>query len=154
MPGQWLRPAVSPCQRPNICPIVELTDSIGRPCSLQQNVTAELQPSQPTPNSQATPTSTGWWPWSKKLAPTTDQLPAISAAVAMISPSQYEVSYTAVSRGQHKLHIRVNGRETNSSPFTMTVYPDPTQLGHAVRVVWRAQSIRHCLQQLRGNDCE
>ena len=102
--------------------LVELTDSSGRPCSLQQNVTAELQPT-----SQATPTSTRWWQWSKK--------PAISAAVAVISPFRYEVSYTAVSRGSHKLHIRVNGREINGSPFTMTVYPDPTQLGRPVRVV-------------------
>ena len=90
--------------------LVELTDSSGRPCSLQQNVTAELQAQGKS-------------------------LPAISAAVAVISPSRYEVSYTAVSRGQHKLHVRVNGREINGSPFTMTVYPDPTQLGHPVRVV-------------------
>ena len=67
-----------------------------------------------------------------KPASTTDQLPAISVAVAVISPSRYEVSYTAVSRGQHELHVRVNGHD---SPFTMTVYPDPTQLGHPVRVV-------------------
>ena len=89
--------------------LVELTDSSGRLCSLQQNVTAELQAQ--------------------------GKSPAISAAVAVIFPSGYEVSYTAVSRGQHKLHIRVNGREINGSPFTMTVYPDPTQLGHPVRVV-------------------
>ena len=89
--------------------LVELTDSSGRPCSLQQNVTAELQAQ--------------------------GKSPAISAAVAVISPSRYEVSYTAVSRGQHKLHVRVNGREINGSPFTMTVYPDPTQLGRPVRVV-------------------
>ena len=89
--------------------LVELTDSSGRPCSLQQNVIAELQAQ--------------------------GKSPAISAAVAVISPSRYEVSYTAVSRGQHKLHVRVNGREINGSPFTMTVYPDPTQLGRPVRVV-------------------
>ena len=53
----------------------------------------------------------------------------------MTSPSRYEVSYTAVSRGQHKLHVQVNNREINGSPFTVTVYPDPTQLGHPVRVV-------------------
>ena len=89
--------------------LVELTDSSGRPCSLQQNVTAELQAQ--------------------------GKSPAISAAVAVISPSRYEVSYTAVSRGQHKLHVRVNDREINGSPFTMTVYPDPTQLGRPVRVM-------------------
>ena len=53
----------------------------------------------------------------------------------MTSPSRYEVSYTAVSRGQHKLHVQVNDREINGSPFTITVYPDPTQLGRPVRVV-------------------
>ena len=53
----------------------------------------------------------------------------------MTSPSQYEVSYTPVSRGQHKLHVQVNDREINGSPFTVTVYPDPRQLGHPVRTV-------------------
>ena len=53
----------------------------------------------------------------------------------MTSPSRYEVSYTAVSRGQHKLHVQVNDREINGSPFTITVYPDPTQLGRPVRIV-------------------
>ena len=55
--------------------------------------------------------------------------------VVATSPSDFEVSYTAVSRGQHKLHVCVNNREINGSPFTMTVYPDPTQLGRPVRVV-------------------
>ena len=59
----------------------------------------------------------------------------LDVLVAMMSPSQYKVSYTAVSRGQHKLHVQVNNREINGSPFTMTVYPDPSQLGRPVRVV-------------------
>ena len=53
----------------------------------------------------------------------------------MTTPSQYKVSYTAVSRGQHKLHVQVNDREINGSPFTITVYLDPTQLGRPVRIV-------------------
>ena len=53
----------------------------------------------------------------------------------MTTPSQYKVSYTAVSRGQHKLHVQVNDREINGSPFTITVYLDPTQLGLPVRIV-------------------
>ena len=52
-----------------------------------------------------------------------------------ILPSQYKVSYTAVSRGLHKLHVQVNNREINGSPFTMTVHPDPTQLHRPVKVV-------------------
>ena len=103
--------------------LVELSDSSGRPCSLQQNVTAELKLI-----SKATPTSGSRWPWSKKT-------PAVSVRVTVTSPSRYEVSYTAVSRGQHTLHVRVNDREINGSPFTMTMYPDPTQLGRPVRIV-------------------
>ena len=52
-----------------------------------------------------------------------------------MTPSRYEVSYTAVSRGQHKLHVQVNDGEISGSPFAITVYPDPTQLGHPVRTV-------------------
>ena len=95
--------------------IVEVTGTTSRP-SLQQNVTAEMELV-----SKATPTS----PSSKP--------PTICVPVA--TSSQYEVSYTAVSRGQHKLHVRLNDKEINGSPFTVTVYPDPTQLGHPVRVV-------------------
>ena len=98
--------------------VVELSDSSGRPCSLTQNVTAELV-LQPT-SSQATPISRARQP---------------SATVTMISPSRYEVSYTAVRRGPHKLHVRVNGIKINGSPFIITVYPDSTQLGFPVRVV-------------------
>ena len=53
----------------------------------------------------------------------------------MTTSSQYKVSYTAVSRGQHKLHVQVNDREINGSPFTITMYLDPTQLGRPVRIV-------------------
>ena len=89
--------------------LVKLTVSSGRKCSLQQKVTAGLQAQ--------------------------GKSPAISTAVAVRSPSRCEVSYTAVSRGQHKLYVRVDGRDINGSPFTMTVYPDPTQLGHPARVL-------------------
>ena len=110
--------------------LVELTDSSGRPYSPPLNITAQLQLfSKTTPTSQpeATPTRT-WWPWSKKQ-------PVQHVSVAMTSPSRYEVSYTPVSRGQHKLHVQVNDREINGSPFTLTVYPDPRQLGLPVRTV-------------------
>ena len=56
-------------------------------------------------------------------------------SVAMTSPSQCKVPFTPVSRGQHKLHVQVNNREINGSPFTVTVYPDPRQLCHPVRTV-------------------
>ena len=111
--------------------LVTLTDSSGRPYSLPLNVTAQLQlastKATPTNQPEATPTRTRW-PWSKTQ-------PEKRVSVAKTSPSQYKVSYTPVSRGQHKLHVQVNDREINGSPFTVTVYPDPRQLGHPVRTV-------------------
>ena len=111
--------------------LVELRDSSSRPCSLQQNITAQLElipQATPTNQALATPTKAIKWPRFKKA-------PEKCVSVTMTTPSQYKVSYTAVSRGQHKLHVQVNDREINGSPFTMTVYPDPTQLGRPVRIV-------------------
>ena len=102
--------------------IVELPDS-DRPCLLQLNVTAQLELV-----TKATPTSHSRWLWSKKYEKT-------GLVVVMPSSSRYEVFYTAIRRGQHKLHVQVNDREINGSPFTVTVYPDPTQLGCPLRVV-------------------
>ena len=101
--------------------IVELSDASGQPCSVKQNVTAELQS---VDSSEPTNAGTWWWPWSKKA----------STTVSMKSLSQYEVSNTAVSRGHYKLHIQLNGNEVRGSPFDITVYPDPTQLGKPVIV--------------------
>ena len=104
--------------------LVELTDSSGRPYSPPLNITAQLQlvsKTTPTSQSEATPTNT--------------KQPVQHVSVAMTSPSRYKVSYTPVSRGQHKLHVQVNNREINGSPFTVTVYPDPRQLGLSVRTV-------------------
>ena len=104
--------------------LVELMDSSGRPYSPPLNITAQLQlVSKTTPTSQP------------EATPTRTKQPVQHVSVAMTSPSQYEVSYTPVSRGQHKLHVQVNDREINGSPFTVTVYPDPRQLGLPVRTV-------------------
>ena len=104
--------------------LVELTDSSGRPYSPPLNITAQLQLV-----SKATPTS------QPEATPTRTKQPVQNVSVAMTSPSRYKVSYTPVSRGQHKLHVQVNNREMNGSPFTVTVYPDPRQLGLPVRTV-------------------
>ena len=119
--------------------IVELSDASGQPCSLRQNVTAELQSvdqssvvqtSLSVAEVQLADTSepTGRWPWSKRK-------PQPSPPAAARYVYQYEVSYTALSRGQHKLHVRLNGSEVSGSPFNITVYPDPTQLRTPVRIV-------------------
>ena len=88
------------------------------------NITAQLQlvsKTTPTSHPEATPTRT--------------KQPVQHVSVAMTSPSRYKVSYTPVSRGQRKLHVQVNYREINGSPFTVTVYPDPRQLGLPVKTV-------------------
>ena len=51
------------------------------------------------------------------------------------SPSTYEVTYTPITRGRHELCLRVNGDEIQGSPFTVVVYPDPTQLRQPVSVI-------------------
>ena len=129
---------------------VELSDASGQPCLLRQNVTAELQSVDQSSVAEvqsadtSEPPATWRWPWSKKESQTstteakkqsTGKLPVVPTTVSMRSPSQYEVSYTALSRGQHKLHVRLNDNEVSGSPFNITVYPDPTQLGTPVRVV-------------------
>ena len=103
------------------------------------NVTAQLEPfSKATPtNQQATPTRFRL-PWLK-TQPTNQQATPTreshNLVVTVATPSQYEMTYTPVSRGRHKLHVQVNDKEINGSPFTVTVYPDPKQLGHPVRTV-------------------
>ena len=84
------------------------------------NITAQLEPfsKATSTNQQATPTRE-----------------SRNAVVTVATPSRYEVTYTPVSRGRHKLHVQVNDKEINGSPFTVTVYPDPKQLGHPVRTV-------------------
>ena len=69
------------------------------------------------------------------ISKATETSPSISASVAATSPSQYKVSYTATSRGQHKLHVQLNDKIISGSPFIITVYPDPTKLAYPVKVV-------------------
>ena len=104
--------------------LVKIRDSSSRPCPVQQNISAKLELiPQATPINQPLTTSTSAG-WPKKVP-----------EKCVATPSQYKVSYTAVSRGPHKLHIQVNDKEISDSPFTMTVYPDPTQLHYPVREV-------------------
>ena len=84
------------------------------------NATAQLEPI-----SKATPTD-------QQATPTRESR---NAVVTVATPSRYEVTYTPVSRGRHKLHVQVNDKQINGSPFTVTVYPDPKQLGHPVRTM-------------------
>ena len=95
---------------------VGLRDHSGQPCLVPQKITAQLE--------------------AINISPQRSKIPQkLPVDIAAVSPSQHKISFTAVTRGQHKLHIQHNDSEINGSPFTITVYPDPTQLGTPVRVV-------------------
>ena len=102
---------------------VELRDHSGQPCLVPQKISAELETFALQQSKFRNKTT-------QKKQP--QNVPIIIAAV---SPSQYKISFTAVTRGQHKLHIQHNDSEIDGSPYTITVYP--TQLGTPalVRVV-------------------
>ena len=101
--------------------LVELRDSVGSLHLLQKNITAELEIISEASNAAASPET------SRKISLVVD---ATSHDLA-----QYKVLFTPDTRGLHKLHVRVNYRETNGSPFTITVYPDPVNVKCPVRVV-------------------
>ena len=88
---------------------IEVLHSHGGPCSSSQRVTAELN--------------------------STTSRSVTKSTVVQKSPSTYEVTYTPTTRGRHELCVRVNGDEIQGSPFRVVVYPDPTQLRQAVRVI-------------------
>ena len=88
---------------------LDVLDSDGRPIHSEQLVTAELKPK--------------------------GGAKASKAQVVRKTQSSYEVSYTPQLRGCYTLHVKVNGTEIQASPFTVIVYPDPTQLHHPVRVI-------------------
>ena len=92
--------------------LVELTDFSGNPHSQRLTITAQLELI------------------SKTTSSTRRSLP-----IRTVSPSTFEVVYTAESRGQHELHIQINGREVIGSPFIVTMYLDPTKIGSPVRIV-------------------
>ena len=107
---------------------VGLRDASGQSCVIPQEITSQL-------------VGTEKQSWFKKKP---------QLHIDMMSPSQYKISLTAVTRGQHKLHIQHNDQEINGSPFTMTVYPDPTQLGKPVRVVTGLRNPRGIAKNSRG----
>ena len=45
----------------------------------------------------------------------------IDCSVKKIEASQYEISYQAITRGRHQLHVKVEGNHIKGSPFPITV---------------------------------
>ena len=49
--------------------------------------------------------------------------------------SKYEIQYQPATRGQHQLHIRINGKNIKGSPYTVVAMPSPKSLGKPVRSI-------------------
>jgi len=54
--------------------------------------------------------------------------------------SKYVIKYKPTTRGNHELHIRIKGKSTNGSPFTVTVRPSLQTLGNPIRVIGNVTS--------------
>ena len=59
--------------------------------------------------------------------------------VRMVGMSQYELQYQPATRGEHQLHIRINGKNIKGSPYTVTVMPSPQSLGKSIRSIGNLQ---------------
>ena len=88
---------------------VHLVDMAGDPCTMKQQVTAELRS---LVDSSVTP-----------------------ASVTHKTPDIYEVSYQPNTRGRHKLSVRVNDVPVQGSPFLVYARQAPHLLGRPVRVI-------------------
>ena len=49
--------------------------------------------------------------------------------------SKYVIKYKPTTRGSHELHIRIKGKSTKGSPFTVTVRPSLQTFGNPIRVI-------------------
>ena len=88
---------------------VEVLDVGGQPIHSEQLITAELKPK--------------------------GGAKASKDKVVQKTRSSYEMLYTPQLRGRYTLHVSVNRTEIQGSPFTVVVYPDPTQLHQPVWVI-------------------
>ena len=102
---------------------VRICDSQGKPIP-HMSITAEL-----LPLSKDTPMDVGKWLWSKKLST------CVRMDKTALYNTQWIVSYTAVGRGHYNLHIHNEFKPIEGSPFAITVYSNPTQVGHPVSIV-------------------
>ena len=53
--------------------------------------------------------------------------------------SKYEIQYQPVTRGQHQLHIRINGKSIKGSPYAVMARPPLQSLGKPVRTITNLQ---------------
>ena len=64
----------------------------------------------------------------------------VECQVRRVGDSKYELQYQPVTRGQHQLHIRINGKSIKGSPYTVVAMPSLQSLGKPVRTIGNIQS--------------
>ena len=64
----------------------------------------------------------------------------VDCRMRQVGESKYEVQYQPVNRGQHQLHIRINGKSIKGSPHTVVARPSLQSLGKPVRTIGNVQS--------------
>ena len=58
----------------------------------------------------------------------------VKCTVDQSGPGEYNIKYTPTVRGRYKLTVSVDGQQVEGSPFSVSVYISPTQLGKTVKV--------------------
>ena len=59
----------------------------------------------------------------------------VECQMRRVGESKYELQYQPVTRGQHQLHIRINGKSIKDSPYTVVAMPSLQSLGKPVRTI-------------------
>ena len=65
--------------------------------------------------------------------------------------SKYVIKYKPTTRGNHELHIRIKGKSTKCSPFTVTVRPSLQTLGNPIRVIGNVKGPRGLTTNSEGH---
>ena len=60
--------------------------------------------------------------------------------VRRVGESEYELQYQPVTRGQHQLHVRINGKSIKGNPYTVVAMPSLQSLGKPVRTIRNTKS--------------
>ena len=64
---------------------------------------------------------------------------------------QYEISYQAISRGRHQLHIKVEGEHIKESPFPVTVKLPVEKLGTPIKTIGGMNQPYYVIIDQKGN---
>ena len=64
----------------------------------------------------------------------------VECQVMRVGEGKYKLQYQPITRGQHQLHIRINGKSIKDSPYTVVARPSLQSLENPVRTIGNIQS--------------